>query len=134
MRRWNIRLSVAVLIAIALVVLGSGCTGGKAQPAQSEPPSGKGVVKEFNVTAVQYEFLPGEIVVNKDDRVILHIKSADVTHGFAILDYDISEMLNPGEEVTVDFVADKAGEFTFFCSVPCGTGHSGMQGKLIVNS
>lgn len=128
----NITLSAAALIMIALVVLSSGCTGGKAQPASPETPSGNETVKEFSVTAKQYEFIPGEIAVNKGNRVILHIKSIDVTHGFAISDYDINEMLNPGEEVTVDFVADKAGEFTFLCSVPCGKGHSSMQGKLIV--
>ena len=133
MRLRNILVFIAALMVAALVVIGSGCTGGKAQPDPDVvAPQGNDSVKEFNVTAKQYEFIPGEIIVNKGDRVILHLKSIDVTHGFSILDYDISEQLSPGQEVTVDFVADKAGEFTFFCSVPCGKGHNSMQGKLIV--
>ena len=132
MRFGNMALSAAALMIIALVVLSSGCTSGKAQPAPSATPSVNEITREFSITAKQFEFIPNEIVVNKGERVILHIKSVDVTHGFSIIDYDINEQLNPGQEVTVNFVADKAGEFTFFCSVPCGRGHSSMQGKLVV--
>jgi cytochrome c oxidase subunit 2 len=35
--------------------------------------------------------------------------------------------------VTVEFVADKAGTFTFSCSVYCGKGHRGMKGELVVS-
>ena len=90
-------------------------------------------VKEFTMTAKQWEFNPSTITVNKGDRVKLNIKSLDVNHGFAISDFNVNSRLEPGKETVVEFVADKTGTFTFFCSVQCGEGHGGMKGKLIVN-
>ena len=87
---------------------------------------------EMDVTAKQFEFVPSTIKVKQGQKVILHIKSLDVTHGFALPDYKINAYLEPGKEVTVEFVADKKGTFTFFCSVPCGSGHRSMKGTLVV--
>ena len=90
-------------------------------------------VKEFNVTARNWEFVPSTITVNKGDTVKLHITSTDVQHGFVISAYGINKTLNPGQQVDVEFVADKAGSFPFYCNVFCGEGHSGMKGTLVVN-
>ena len=90
-------------------------------------------VKEFNMTAKKYEFVPGTITVNNGDEVLINIVSLDVTHGISIPEYNIVETLNPGEPKTIRFAADKTGQFTFSCSVYCGSGHSAMSGTLIVN-
>ena len=90
-------------------------------------------IKEFDMTAKQWEFIPNTIEVKEGDTVILNIKSIDVSHGFAISNFGINEFLSPGNEVKVEFIADEKGTFSFFCSVSCGTGHSGMRGKIIVN-
>lgn len=127
MGRGTAALNVIIMVTLLLV---SGCSSQPAAP--QEQPAVDSPVKEFDVTAQKFEFIPGEIVVNKGDTVVLHIMSKDVTHGFAINAYDINEHLEPGREVTVRFVADKEGEFTFYCSVPCGSGHNTMQGKLVV--
>jgi len=66
-------------------------------------------------------------------KVKLNIKSVDVTHGFALPEYGISERLPPNQAVDIEFVADKQGTFTFFCNIPCGSGHGAMRGTLIVN-
>lgn len=97
----------------------------KEQAQQSE-------VKEFRLTAKQWSFEPATIEVGKGDKVRIIVTSIDVTHGFALPEYDINERLEPNKQVTIEFVADKEGTFTFFCSVFCGSGHSGMKGKLIV--
>ncbi len=89
--------------------------------------------REIEVTAVQWEYTPDPITVNQGDFVRLRITSADVTHGFVLPEYGINERLEPESEVIVEFVADEAGEFDFWCNVPCGRGHSGMRGTLIVN-
>ena len=89
-------------------------------------------IKEFDMAARQWEFEPSTITVNEGDTVRLNIKSEDVTHGFAISEFDVNERISPGQTTKVEFVADKKGEYTFFCSVPCGSGHGGMRGKLIV--
>lgn len=90
------------------------------------------VVKEFTLTAKQWSFDPEEIRVKQGDKVRLKISSVDVEHGFFLPDFDVNVKLMPGKEKTVEFTADKKGEFTFFCNVLCGTGHSDMNGKLVV--
>ncbi len=100
--------------------------GTTAQPA----PSGN--VKEFKITAKQFEFSPSVIEVNKGDKVRLIVTSTDVPHGIAIKEYGINENLPVGKPVTIEFTADKEGSFTAYCSVFCGSGHGNMKGKLIV--
>lgn len=92
-----------------------------------------GATKEFNVVASQFAFDPDTITVDKGDTVIIHVTSADVPHGFAIEGYNVNVAFDKGETKTVTFVADKAGTFQFFCSVPCGSGHRSMKGQLVVN-
>jgi len=89
-------------------------------------------VKEFTVEASQWKFTPSTITVNKGDTVRLKVISKDVTHGLAIPAFGIDQRLNSGGEIEVVFVADKAGEFPFYCTVFCGRGHSDMTGVLVV--
>ena len=91
-----------------------------------------GQVKEFKMTAKQFAFEPSTIEVNRGDKVRLIVTSLDVPHGIAIKEYGINERLEPGKPATIEFTADKQGTFTAFCSVFCGSGHSGMKGKIIV--
>ena len=100
------------------------------QKTQTTAPSGE--VKEFRMTAKQFQFEPSTIEVSKGDKVRLIVTSADVPHGIAIPEYGINERLDPGKPKTIEFTADKEGTFTAFCSVFCGSGHSNMKGKIIV--
>ncbi len=73
------------------------------------------------------------ITVNKGDTVRLRITGQDVVHGFVIgkLGIDTGPIL-PGEPVTVEFVADEVGQFTFYCNVWCSPYHYRMRGTLEV--
>ena len=118
------------ILLVFSVVLVSGCT-----QTTEPPPSGgatTGEVKEFDMTARQWEFIPGTITVNEGDTVILHVTSIDVAHGIGIPDFGVSEQLQSGQTVDIEFVADRKGTFLFSCTVFCGSGHSGMRGTLIV--
>ena len=90
-------------------------------------------VKEFKMTAKQFQFEPSTIEVNKGDGVRLIVTSTDIPHGISIPEYGINERLDPGKPKTIEFTADKQGSFTAFCSVFCGSGHSAMKGKIIVH-
>ena len=100
--------------------------------ATPSPSAAQGSVKEFTMIAKKWAFEPSEIRVSKGDIVKLKIKSVDVEHGFKLPDFGVDANLQPGQEVTVEFTADKAGTFTFSCNVFCGSGHSEMEGTLIV--
>ena len=102
------------------------------EPIEIKAPAQTSGVVEIDMTARQWDFSPATITVNEGDKVKLNIKSVDVTHGFSLSEFGVSERLTPGKTTTVEFTADKKGEYTFFCSVPCGRGHGGMRGNLVV--
>ncbi len=89
--------------------------------------------RKFEVIARQSEFVPATLEVNLNDKVEIHITSADVAHGFSLPAFGISETIEAGKDITVEFVADKSGSFPFRCVVPCGPGHGGMTGVLVVS-
>jgi cytochrome c oxidase subunit 2 len=79
------------------------------------------------------KFYPQTVVVLKGDTVKIVLNNTDeMDHGFAIDAYGISQIAKAGQAIAIDFVADKTGVFTFYCTVPCGPGHSEMTGQLIV--
>ncbi|MBI2659413.1 cupredoxin domain-containing protein [Candidatus Woesearchaeota archaeon] len=110
-------------------IVGEEATSATQAPTQT-PQSAE--VREFRMTAKQFQFEPSTIEVNKGDRIRLLVTSMDVPHGISIPEYGINERLDPGKEVTIEFTADKQGTFTAFCSVFCGSGHSSMKGKIVV--
>ena len=116
------------IILFLILLITSSCS----EPNQNNIANGNGDVKEFKMTAKQFTFSPETIEVNKGDKVKLVVTSVDVPHGISIPEYGINERLNPGQPITIEFVADKQGTFTAFCSVFCGSGHSSMKGKIIV--
>ena len=100
------------------------------EPEQEQEP--ESTIKEFDMIAKRWDFEPDTITVNEGDTVILHITSIDVTHGFGLSAFGINKDLREGETINIEFVADQKGTFTFRCTVSCGSGHSGMNGQLIV--
>jgi heme/copper-type cytochrome/quinol oxidase subunit 2 len=74
--------------------------------------------------------------VKKGDLVVLKITSSDVVHGFSLKDFGIflKDGIRPGKVALVSFKADKAGTFTFTCSIICGDEHKKMQGTLVVRA
>lgn len=100
-------------------------------PEKTTPPVTQ-AVKSFNMTAKQWSFEPSTITVNKGDKVKLTIQNIDVTHGFGLTEFGINRELTPGKTEMIEFTADKAGTFSFFCSKMCGSGHKSMKGTLIV--
>jgi cytochrome c oxidase subunit II len=96
-------------------------------------PPGSTQFKTIKITAYQYGFTIDGPEIHKGDRVKIIATSSDVTHGLAIPDFNVNlQPLNPGSEMTTEFVADKAGSFVIFCNVPCGPGHRSMRATLTV--
>jgi cytochrome c oxidase subunit 2 len=120
---WRRSILFAWVLAATLAMAGS---------AQDATPPASGAAHEFKMTAKKYEFDPGTIMVKKGERVKLVITALDKDHGFKIKEFGIEEVLKKGVPTTVEFTADKAGEFPFVCSKFCGFGHGKMKGKLII--
>ena len=88
------------------------------------------------MTAMRSHFTPDIVRVKRGDHVMLHVTNIetapDATHGFAIPSYNIQASLDPGETVTMEFTADRAGSFAFYCTEFCSALHLEMQGWLLI--
>ena len=115
---------------LALVLVVAGCAGGGASAdASGNLENG---VRVIQMRAFQFGFDPNPVIVNEGEQVKLVVTSTDVTHGLSISEFGVKVQLFPGRPSIIDFTADKSGTFIFYCSVPCGAGHTSMRGRLVV--
>ena len=81
--------------------------------------------RDFSVSAHKYSYkVEGsgtpEIRVQEGDIVRITFSADDIPHSFTIVDddhYRIMRRAEPGKPVTFEFLADKAGRFTFQCTL-----------------
>lgn len=77
------------------------------------------------------KFSPEEITVNKGDKVRIRITNTKGTHDFKIDEFGVYTETPLNQEMTVEFVADKAGSFEYYCTKP-GHRQNGHWGTLKV--
>lgn len=113
---------------------------GKVDPNAAKPGN-EGIVRDgknvtIRSTLVRSHFKPEIVEINKGDNVTWHFtnieRAKDATHGFAVPPFNVNLSLEPGEAATVEFTADKAGIYPFYCTEFCSALHLEMTGYLIV--
>ena len=91
---------------------------------------------EIWMTSVRSHFTPEHVEINEGDHVTWHItnieQALDAVHGFAMPAYNINLSIEPGETNTIEFVADKDGVFSYYCTEFCSALHLEMTGYLLV--
>lgn len=142
------------LLLLAVVAV-AGCTSTGQVPATTqsdaapsaspsaviaEPPApAPAAVKEFSMDSF-YELVDGkpfpqfsvkELTVNEGDTVRITITNTKGVHDFSIDEFNVKAETPIGEPVTVEFTADRAGEFVYYCSKP-GHRANGHWGTLKV--
>jgi cytochrome c oxidase subunit 2 len=139
MRRY-LSFSVTVLTVLGVI--------GRVVPCSLAQSSTEGA-QVITITAKKYEFDPSPIRVKQGTKVRLSITATDHAHGFKISPFpDGAEKsgepglvfsspqdctkIEKGQTATVEFVAQKAGTYSFRCCVVCGFHHHSMKGELIV--
>ncbi|MFA5799593.1 MAG: cupredoxin domain-containing protein [Candidatus Peribacteraceae bacterium] len=85
------------------------------------------------VTVENWKFTPNIVTAKKGEKLVIRLKGVSGIHGFSVPDLGINQRVEVGETIDVTIPADKAGTFDFRCSVPCGEGHEGMTGKIIIS-
>ncbi len=91
-----------------------------------------GEVKEFVVNGNDFKFDVTEIRVKVGDKVKVTFKNTGGFHDWVLDEFNVkTAQLKDGAEETVEFVAEKAGTFEYYCSVGKHR-QMGMVGKLIV--
>ena len=92
----------------------------------SEVSDQNSTVKEFEIESFtkivdgQYfpQFSKKEITVNKGDKVRLKINTTSGMHNIKIDEFNVLAETPTGEVTVVEFVADQAGEFVYYCAKP----------------
>lgn len=137
----NTRNTVLTLLVLVLIggyfALRSGSTAGISSPAETKASvASTAPVKEFSMTA--YYDAKGkwyslkEMSVKKGDLVRVKITNTAGMHDFTIDEYGIKKELPMNQEVVVEFIADKVGNFVYYCSKP-GHRAGGQWGTLTVS-
>ena len=91
-----------------------------------------GEVKVFTIEGSNFKFVPNTMTVKKGDTVRVVFKNVGGFHDFVIDEFDVATaQINGGAEEAVEFVADKAGTFEYYCSVGSHR-EQGMVGTLTV--
>lgn len=133
------------IFIVGLVVIGGGVFYRTNLLDPEKVPVTTGIVREVTIIAKKNEwrFTPENIEVNRGDKVIMTVVNEDeYDHGIAIDAFGISQRMPAKQTIKIEFVATQAGDFPFYCSVPCGEGevdgklrtHFDMIGKMQVRS
>lgn len=98
-----------VLVLVALLLMAA-CT-----PKAVTSPTG-----EFTIEGSEFKFSPARIAVSQGDEVKITLKnSGEKVHNLVNDEFGVATPpILPGTTATVEFTADKAGTFFFYCSVP----------------
>ncbi len=92
-----------------------------------------GLVHEVTVTGSNFKFEPSTITVKKGETVKLTFVNSGGTHDWVIDQFNAkTNRIQSGASETIQFVADTAGSFEYYCSV--GNHRAmGMKGTLVVS-
>ena len=90
-------------------------------------------VKEFTVIgSSDFRFSLSEMRVKSGDTVRITFKNESGFHDWRLDEFDaVTKQIEAGKEETIEFVADKAGTFEYYCSVGKHR-ELGMKGSFIV--
>ncbi|HTR16361.1 MAG TPA: hypothetical protein VMI52_04925 [Acetobacteraceae bacterium] len=82
--------------------------------------------------AQQYSFVPSCVKVPAGTPVKFRLTSADVIHGFLLLNTNVNSMVVPGFVSDVRTTFNTPGEYRMPCHEYCGLGHHGMWSRVVV--
>lgn len=88
--------------------------------------------QEFTVVGSNFKFVPSELRVKKGNKVKIVFQNQEGTHNLRLDEFNVTtKVIQGGETDTVEFTADKLGQFAYYCSIG-NHRQMGMAGTLTV--
>ena len=112
-----------ILIILGVLIIGGGIAYRIFFLAEENKPVTTGEAKEFTVVAKKntWSFIPETIEVDRGDKITMTVVNEDdYDHGIAIDAFGVSQRMPALGTIKIEFTATQAGDFPFYCSVPCG--------------
>ncbi len=147
-----------ILLRISLLMLTAGLAASGSyssswsvrRPARVQAQAPDQNVQVIDMIAKRYNYTPASVHVKKGTKVQLRITASDHQHGFKINVYPDGGdtkgapglvftspqdcwTIPKGQTLTIEFVANTAGNYPFKCCKFCGFGHMGMKGEIVVD-
>ncbi|HLS10085.1 cytochrome C oxidase subunit II [Lentibacillus sp.] len=118
-----------VLLALGIVLFLAACGGGDSDSAEADDSSSEAASgNEINLNGTNFSFGQDEYTVPAGEEVTISLTNEEGMHGAAIDEFDVN--IEEGDEAT--FTPEEPGEYTIYCSIPCGNGHEDMTSTLVV--
>lgn len=127
------KITFTILVIIAVLGVGFWLLAGDSQAPQVSPesaampiPPGPGeepavereVIREITAEGGKFYFKPATLTARKGETVRLTFKNVDGMHDWNIDEFKAAtKVIQAGQEETIEFVANKAGTFEYYCSV-----------------
>ena len=115
----------AVLAALVITLTACGSNGGSSSGAQVTSEDN---ATPLNIVATNFAFDKEEYRVKAGEPIDFSIENAEGLHGYEIKGLGI-KIEGKG---TKQFTINEPGTYDIVCSIMCGSGHSDMVSKLIV--
>ena len=140
-----LRTTFGILLTVFLLIAGACQTVTEPEQNDSEVEDSEevvtpGVVREFSMDSFMNEnndgsrvagFSRQQIIAKKGDTVRINVNNTSGTHDFTLDEFGVKKETPEGEVTVVEFVADKTGEFKYYCS-KYDHRQLGQEGTLIV--
>lgn len=127
-RRFAMLLSIGSLLILAACG-GTGNNTGTANNKDGAAEAGLTADEELIISATNYSFDQKEYHLKKGVPVNIVFKNESGNHGILVPELNLRL---DGEDSSQVIVPEEAGTFEMTCAIMCGSGHSGMSAKVIV--
>lgn len=127
-------LALILVLTLGFVELSTGALAQTGNTGNEDRPVKEFAMQSFTeiIDGKYYpKFSQKEITVNKGDLVRIKITNTNGAHDFKIDEFGVYADTPLDQEVVVEFVADKAGSFEYYCTKP-GHRENGQWGTLNV--
>ncbi|RAP77349.1 cupredoxin domain-containing protein [Paenibacillus montanisoli] len=123
-------LLMSLLIAAAMLMLAA--CGSKASDntnaGSGVEETGTAASANIVIKAKRYEFDQPVYKIKKGEPTQITLENEDGVHNIEVPDLDLTVNSGKPKVVTIN----DAGEYEFHCDILCGSGHSKMIGKIVV--